>query len=123
MDPLWRPSEEKINNANLTRFIDFVNTKYGLKISDFESLYQWSIDQREDFWSSIWDFGDVIASKPYDKVLEDSPTMIGAQWFHRIATQLCGKPLEVQRRQRSSGFQGRRSGNGPNDLCRVCTTK
>jgi acetoacetyl-CoA synthetase len=81
MDPLWRPSEERIKNANITRFIKTVNEKYSLDISDYHSLYDWSISNREDFWATVWEFGGIIASKPYEKALEDSPTMIGAKWF------------------------------------------
>ncbi len=81
MPPLWEPSEERIRNATTTRFISFVNEKYGVNASGYHELYQWSIDNREDFWAAMWEFGDVIASKPYDKVLEDSPAMMGAKWF------------------------------------------
>jgi acetoacetyl-CoA synthetase len=81
MDPLWRPSEERIKNANITRFISFVNERHSLSISGYHRLYDWSIENREVFWASVWEFGNVIASVPYEKVLEDSPTMIGAKWF------------------------------------------
>ncbi len=81
MEPLWRPSAERVQNANITRFIKMVNDKYGLKIGEYESLYEWSITHREDFWSLVWDFGGVIYSQPYKEVLQDSPTMIGAKWF------------------------------------------
>lgn len=81
MDPLWRPSEERIKNANITRFISFVNERHSLSISGYHRLYDWSIENREVFWAAVWEFGNVIASMPYEKVLEDSPTMIGAKWF------------------------------------------
>ncbi|AFM28002.1 acetoacetate--CoA ligase [Desulfomonile tiedjei] len=81
MEPLWMPSEERIRNANITAFIQFVNKKYSLNLEGFQSLYQWSIDDRQDFWAAVWEFGQVLASQPYEKVLEESPTMIGAKWF------------------------------------------
>ncbi len=81
MEPLWRPSADRVQNANITRFIRVVNEKYGLHLSDYELLYQWSISHREDFWASVWDFGGVIHSQPYKEVLQDSPSMIGAKWF------------------------------------------
>ena len=81
MRPLWEPSEERINNANITRFMEFVNGKFSLNIDGYPALYQWSIDRREDFWAAMWDFGNIIASQPYENVLEDSPSMIGAKWF------------------------------------------
>ena len=81
MRPLWEPSKERIENSNMMRFIKYVNEKHSLNIDGYHSLYEWSIANREDFWASIWDFGKIVASKTYDKVLEDSPTMIGAKWF------------------------------------------
>jgi acetoacetyl-CoA synthetase len=81
MPPLWTPSESRIKNANITRFMDHVNDQYSAAVNNFPDLYQWSIDKREDFWAAVWDFGHVIVSKPYERVLEDSPTMIGAKWF------------------------------------------
>jgi acetoacetyl-CoA synthetase len=81
MRPLWEPSKDRIENSNLMRFIKYVNEKYSLNINGYHPLYDWSIANREDFWSSLWEFGKVVASKTWDKVLEDSPTMIGAKWF------------------------------------------
>ena len=81
MKLLWQPSEERIRNANITRYIEFLNGEYCLNIKGYEDLYQWSIHSREKFWSSVWDFGTVIHSRSYETVLADSPTMIGARWF------------------------------------------
>lgn len=53
MEPLWTPSEERIRDANITLFIDFVNRKYSLDISGYHVLYQWSIDDRADFRKSM----------------------------------------------------------------------
>ena len=81
MQPLWVPSQERIKSANITRFMEFVNKKYSMNIGDYEALYQWSVDKRAEFWASVWDFGEVIASAAYETVLVDSPSMIGAKWF------------------------------------------
>jgi acetoacetyl-CoA synthetase len=81
MEPLWKPSRERIEKSNITRFFKHVNSKYSQNINSFSSLYDWSVNYREDFWEAIWDFGGVVHSRGYDKVLEDSPTMIGAKWF------------------------------------------
>jgi delta-aminolevulinic acid dehydratase/porphobilinogen synthase len=42
--PLWKPSAERIKQANVTRFIEYVNKKQGKKIGSYIDLYQWSID-------------------------------------------------------------------------------
>ena len=78
---LWEPSEECINQANLTRFIDFVTKKYGLQINSYPQLYNWSIDHIPDFWAAMWDFGEIIASREYDQVVDDLSKFPGAKWF------------------------------------------
>ena len=34
-----------------------------------------------DFWTSVWDFLEIKASKKYDKVVDDLSKFPGAQWF------------------------------------------
>ena len=78
--PLWEPTEEIIKNSNMTKYMQYVNEKFGKDFKDYHSLYQWSIDNIEDFWASIWDFVGIKFSKPYEKVIEDYK-MPGAKWF------------------------------------------
>lgn len=81
MIPLWTPTTERVENSNIMRFIQTVNRSYALGITNYHELYQWSIDNREEFWRLVWQFGGVIASQNWDKVLEDQPGMLGAKWF------------------------------------------
>jgi acetoacetyl-CoA synthetase len=80
-EPLWRPSKDLIKNANMTRFIEFVNRKYGEKFRSYDELYQWSIDRIADFWAAMWEFAEVKASKRYDQVVDDLKKFPGARWF------------------------------------------
>ena len=78
---LWYPSEEYIKQANVTRFIGFVNERYDLKIDSYGELYDWSIEKIPDFWASMWEFGEIIASRGYDEVVDDLRKFPGAEWF------------------------------------------
>jgi len=78
---LWEPSEERVKQTNITRFIDFVNRKYGLEIDSYSELYDWSIENIPDFWAVMWQFGSIIASRKYDKVVDDLSKFPGAKWF------------------------------------------
>ena len=78
---LWQPSEAQIKNANMTNFIEFINKKYGLSIKDYLELYNWSIDQSPNFWAAMWEYGSIIASKPYEQVVMNIEDMLGAKWF------------------------------------------
>ena len=78
---LWQPSKEAIANSQMTQFIDYINQNYPAKISDYFTLHQWSIDNPEAFWSSVWDFGKVIASKKAQQILVDGNHMETTKWF------------------------------------------
>jgi acetoacetyl-CoA synthetase len=78
--PLWTPDKERINKANMRRFIAFVNREYGLELTDYDDLYAWSIRRIPDFWEALWSFVGIRASRPFDAVLEN-PVMPGAEWF------------------------------------------
>jgi acetoacetyl-CoA synthetase len=79
--PLWSPSEEWIQKANVTRFIDYVNGKQGQKLKTFADLYQWSIENTPDFWARMWEFAGIKSSRGYDQVVDDLKKMPGAKWF------------------------------------------
>ena len=40
---LWEPSEERKRNANITKFMEFVNQRYGKSLRTYEELYTWSV--------------------------------------------------------------------------------
>ena len=79
--PLWIPSPERAAAANMTAFMKDVNARWGTSFADFAELHQWSIDSREQFWLSLWDYCKVIAAERGERVLIDDNKMPGAQWF------------------------------------------
>ena len=78
--PLWTPSQQQIEQANLSKFMAFVSEQGSQVIGDYDSLYQWSIDDSESFWSLLWDFCEVKGDKG-DRVLIHADEMELAQWF------------------------------------------
>ncbi len=78
---LWKPSEDKIKNSNMYRFMGLINEKYNQNFTEYDPLYQWSIENIPDFWTAMWKFADIKASKPYDQVIDDVTKMPGAKWF------------------------------------------
>ena len=77
---LWEPSEEFKENANISRYMEWLKDEKGLSFEDYSALWEWSVNELEDFWASIWEYFDVQASKPYEKVLS-SREMPGTEWF------------------------------------------
>ena len=79
--PLWMPSEERIKAANITRFISFVNSRFGLQIQSHDPLYRWSVENIPDFWEALWEFGEIKAFRRYDRIVDDLNRFPGANWF------------------------------------------
>ncbi len=77
---LWQPDQDRIDQANLSAFIRFVEQQSKKNFPDYDSLYQWSIDDSASFWSLLWDFCEVIGDKG-DWVVLDNLDMEKATWF------------------------------------------
>ena len=103
---LWEPSAEWIKNANITRFIEFVNKEYDQDIKGGKDLYKFSVEKIEDFWDAMWKFSDIIASKPYDKVVEDLSVFPGTKWFPGARLNFAENLLKYKDDQLAFIFQG-----------------
>jgi len=79
-DLLWQPDAQTIEDANLTHYMRWLQATRGLSFDSYATLWQWSVDELEEFWASVWDYFAIKASQPYESVLVKR-IMPGAQWF------------------------------------------
>jgi acetoacetyl-CoA synthetase len=77
---LWRPSVVTRDSATIARYMQWLVGKRGLEFGSYADLWRWSVEDTEGFWASIWDFFEVRASAPFERVLADR-RMPGASWF------------------------------------------
>ncbi|MBY0379227.1 MAG: AMP-binding protein, partial [Burkholderiales bacterium] len=77
----WTPSKEQINSSQINNFINYINQRLYVQIKNSDDLYDWSVDNSEDFWSNFWDFSKIKASKKWNKVLTNGNDMLNAKWF------------------------------------------
>ncbi|MFX3977066.1 hypothetical protein ACJBX3_10380, partial [Streptococcus suis] len=55
---IWQPNEQRIADANVTRFIDSLDLselkpqvlKLERELRSYADLHQWSVEQPESFW-------------------------------------------------------------------------
>jgi acetoacetyl-CoA synthetase len=89
---LWTPPADLVESSQMSRYMDWLAEHRGLRFADYDELWRWSVDELEGFWSSIWDYFEVIASPdrkdragseavepPFDVLAER--VMPGARWF------------------------------------------
>jgi acetoacetyl-CoA synthetase len=79
--PLWTPSSQVIERANMKRFLEHVRKNAAPSVMDYPQLYRWSIEHPELFWPQVWEFCEIRASKSWDQVLVDAHKRPGAKWF------------------------------------------
>jgi len=103
--PLWAPDDEKIASANLTHYIEYLNEK-GYDIGSFKELYRWSVENREDFWVSIWDFCDVKYSRKWDDVLVEPHDMLRSKWFQGARLNFAENLLRYRDDHKALVFNG-----------------
>ena len=77
---IWSPGHQRVEQANITRFIRLVQLERDPTVTDFASLYRFSIDSPKAFWRTMWEFGGVIGDAGQNTV-ENFEQMPGARWF------------------------------------------
>ena len=61
---IWQPSSESKKSSNLYRFIEFANQRYSQSIkTEYQDIWDWSVNNVEKFWSLMWDFSEIKGSK------------------------------------------------------------
>jgi acetoacetyl-CoA synthetase len=74
MTVLWTPPPDVRETTEIGRFAE------RLGFDSFEALQRWSVEDLEGFWQAVWDFFELRAQTPHDRVL-GSREMPGAEWF------------------------------------------
>jgi acetoacetyl-CoA synthetase len=84
-DILWTPSAAVIERAEITRYRRWLTghggpDDAGSHADSYHHLWQWSVDDPAAFWSSIWDYFEVLGSRGAGPVLAGQ--LPDATWFN-----------------------------------------
>ena len=79
-EALWSPGAQRIQQANISRFMQLVRMERDPGVKDYTGLYRFSIDSPKAFWRAMWEFGGVIGDTG-NRTVEDFELMPGARWF------------------------------------------
>ena len=80
MKVLWSPPADARQSTEIGRYLTWLERERGRAFPDYDELWAWSVEDLEGFWASIWDYFQVRAHTPYDRVLSER-VMPGARWF------------------------------------------
>ena len=77
---LWTPDDKTRRNARITRYMAWLRHTHDLAFSDYDTLWNWSVTDLPAFWSSIWDYFEVLGDRGDGPVLSGGP-MPAVRWF------------------------------------------
>jgi acetoacetyl-CoA synthetase len=82
-DCLWSPSDDRVKKSQMMKFMTFINTRFNQQIVNYQELHQFSIQHKNDFWVSLFDFFNINFSGDLNPVLrEDSFDQY--TWFSNV---------------------------------------
>jgi acetoacetyl-CoA synthetase len=79
-DILWEPPPDAAASTRMGRYMTWLADERSVRVGDYQSLWQWSVDDLDGFWSSIWDYFEVQPLTPASSV-RDGDAMPGVRWF------------------------------------------
>ena len=78
-DALWIPDEARAESSEMHKYMKYVNRRFFQSFHTYKELYDWSVNNIEEFWASLWDYFDIISSEPYTAVFDDMKKFPGCQ--------------------------------------------
>jgi len=78
--PLWVPSAARVQQSQLTAFVEALRARTGESLPDYDALHRFSIEHPEVFWDAVWGFAGLVTREPYTEV-RGPPRMPGTEWF------------------------------------------
>ncbi|KAM7144653.1 acetoacetyl-CoA synthetase isoform 3-T3 [Macrochelys suwanniensis] len=77
---MWEPDSKR--NTQMDRFRAALAGACGLRLANYNELYQWSVESYSDFWAEFWKFGEIVFSRLYDEVVDPSKGIADVpEWF------------------------------------------
>jgi acetoacetyl-CoA synthetase len=80
---LWEPTAAAVEHSNLTAYTDWLRAERGVDVTTYPEVWQWSVDDLEAFWNSIFDYFEVQYDGERGPALA-SREMPGAEWFSGV---------------------------------------
>jgi len=90
--PLWEPDAKTVKNARISNYMRWLADR-GIQAAGagagtgaapaaaYQRLWEWSVANPAEFWTSIWDYFDVLGTRPADGRALTGTSMPDMHWF------------------------------------------
>ncbi|CAL1286776.1 unnamed protein product [Larinioides sclopetarius] len=73
---------KKVPGTQMEKLQNIIQDKYGVKFENYWDFHEWSTKNYSQFWEEIWNFYEVVCSKPYDQPSRRTgDRIIDLEWF------------------------------------------
>jgi len=93
--PLWQPEPLDNNNSLIADYMRFLSEDGHGDFSDYDALWNWSVTELDAFWSSVWDFADIIGDRSAIAYAHDE-AIRNAQFFPEARLNYAENMLRYQ---------------------------
>ena len=82
---LWSPQDESISSSNLSKFYSYIEEKYNTSFnSNYELLWKWSIQHKNDFWAALIEFLKIDFSGDINPTVSSHKFIYDHEFFPNI---------------------------------------
>ncbi|WP_077962303.1 acetoacetate--CoA ligase [Ensifer adhaerens] len=78
--PLWVPGPEILAHSPMAEFIAWSSERFGRTFADYDAFHAWSVAERGDFWTGVWEHCGVIGERG-GNALVNGDRMLDARFF------------------------------------------
>ncbi|MFE1295023.1 acetyl-coenzyme A synthetase N-terminal domain-containing protein [Streptomyces sp. NPDC058731] len=71
-EPFTTPDPQAVADS---RIMDFARHA-GMAGSDYAALHRWSVTDLEGFWGAVWEYLDIDADTPFERVLAEERMVV-----------------------------------------------
>lgn len=107
---LWEGSYSFKNNSQLHRYKTWLSKTHQLDFKTYHELWEWSTNNMEDFWQSIWDYFKITTHSTYKNVLS-SQDILNCKWFEGATLNYAEHIFKQSSPKETAIFFGNESGD------------
>src|SRR5688500_6468699 len=120
-DILWAPPPDVRTRSRLGHYMGWLEEHRGLRFTDYQQVWDWSVTDLDAFWTSIWEYFDVgppvvPSSTPAPAPALAERAMPGAVWFPTARLNYAAHMLREAGSDSTLAVLARSQTRGPVDL-------
>ena len=90
---LWQPTAQDLTSSHMARFMQFVNEQYQQHFTDYATLYDFSITNKNHFWQAMWRYARIQSSPLPASVISNDTDIRKAVWFDGVTLNFAANLL------------------------------